>query len=122
MILDRMDEIYGQVASPIGKIHAVTEQVQVLSASLVRVIDCFGIYELEKGTTTNTARLSGMSLAGLPEEDGAPNVSTEELQALEESVGGQIEELLHRLQRFEATPRARDRQLRHLRAGGCHWK
>jgi len=107
LVLERFEAIMSQVQAPISKIHAVTEQVQVLTASLTRVISSFEIYESQSAQDrigVGSARARGMTNW---DEDppSEPTVAHFELQALEKSVSAQIEEVMERLSRFEATPR-----------------
>jgi len=91
LINDKFDGILGQVHGPLRKIHAVTEQVQVLSATLSSLITNLECSMLDPPLSPLPTSFTG----GLP---------TTELEALEQRLGSQIDEIVARIARFEITP------------------
>mmetsp|Transcript_1670 Transcript_1670/g.4338 ORF Transcript_1670/g.4338 Transcript_1670/m.4338 type:complete len:704 (+) Transcript_1670:2-2113(+) len=84
LVTERLNNIVEQVERPLRKIHSVSEQVQVLGASMT------SLYKEWEDP------------ADLAEFDAIP--SKHEVDELGESLEAQIDDILQRLSRFEVTP------------------
>merc|ERR1712107_777365 len=80
------NKVVEQIESPLRKLHAVTEQVQILEGSFRRLRQSF---EMQNRPPS-----------------GAQGELPATIADIEERLGGQIDEMLERISRFERVPKA----------------